>query len=316
VSPLATNAEDIVMNKSRDAFRTISEVAEWLGTPAHVLRFWESKFTQVKPVKRAGGRRYYRPADMELLGGIKTLLHDEGMTIKGVQKVLREQGVKHVAALAAEPVDYDDADDLSDEIEEAPFADVPEPDDIVVPFASPKAAVPQEQPISNLRWQSQRIKTSDRMRTRMMGLRPRFRKRRPKSRLHDRMLCQRIFGRRMRHQSVLDPLKRMTATAHCPISFNPRWSQTRTLSMTSLRNPSPPPKSIPPRPGPPHRSRPSCPKPTTMTRRRNQPHCLMSPTLTPSSLRPDALVTCRASNTCRGHNSKTLLRLRSNFAPD
>ncbi len=88
------------MSKSRDAFRTISEVADWLDTPAHVLRFWESKFTQVKPVKRAGGRRYYRPADMELLGGIKKLLHDDGMTIKGVQKVLRERGVKHVASLS------------------------------------------------------------------------------------------------------------------------------------------------------------------------------------------------------------------------
>ena len=82
------------MPKSRDAFRTISEVADWLETPAHVLRFWESKFTQVKPVKRAGGRRYYRPGDMELLGGIKKLLHEDGMTIKGVQKVLREQGVR------------------------------------------------------------------------------------------------------------------------------------------------------------------------------------------------------------------------------
>jgi DNA-binding transcriptional MerR regulator len=90
--------------KSRDAFRTISEVAEWLDTPAHVLRFWESKFPQVKPVKRAGGRRYYRPSDMALIGGIKRLLHDEGMTIKGVQKLLREQGVRHVASLSP-PVD-------------------------------------------------------------------------------------------------------------------------------------------------------------------------------------------------------------------
>ncbi len=71
------------MEKSRDAFRTISEVADWLGTPTHVLRFWESRFSQVKPVKRAGGRRYYRPADMELLGGIKKLLHDDGLTIRG-----------------------------------------------------------------------------------------------------------------------------------------------------------------------------------------------------------------------------------------
>lgn len=92
------------MTKSPDAFRTISEVAEWLDRPAHVLRFWESKFTQIKPIKRAGGRRYYRPDDMLLLGGIKRLLHDEGMTIKGVQKLLREQGIKHVAGLS-QPLD-------------------------------------------------------------------------------------------------------------------------------------------------------------------------------------------------------------------
>jgi len=107
------------MSKSRDAFRTISEVSTALDTPAHVLRFWESKFTQVKPVKRAGGRRYYRPADLNLLAGIKKLLHEDGMTIKGAQKLLREQGVKHVTALgetalsnsassvAKEPVDAD-----------------------------------------------------------------------------------------------------------------------------------------------------------------------------------------------------------------
>ncbi len=88
------------MAKSPEAFRTISEVAEWLDVPTHVLRFWESRFSQVKPVKRAGGRRYYRPADMELLGGIKRLLHDDGLTIRGVQKLLREEGVRHVAALA------------------------------------------------------------------------------------------------------------------------------------------------------------------------------------------------------------------------
>ena len=86
--------------KSPDAFRTISEVAEWLGVPTHVLRFWESRFTQVKPVKRAGGRRYYRPADMELLGGIRKLLHEDGVTIRGVQKLLREQGVKHVSTMS------------------------------------------------------------------------------------------------------------------------------------------------------------------------------------------------------------------------
>lgn len=87
------------MAKAKDAFRTISEVAEWLETPTHVLRFWESKFSQIKPVKGAGGRRYYRPTDMDLLGGIKHLLHEQGMTIKGTQKLLREKGVKHVASL-------------------------------------------------------------------------------------------------------------------------------------------------------------------------------------------------------------------------
>ena len=95
------------MDKSADAFRTISEVAEHLETPAHVLRFWESRFPQIRPVKRAGGRRYYRPSDVSLLTGIKRLLHDEGMTIRGVQKILREQGVRHVAGLSGDAVDDD-----------------------------------------------------------------------------------------------------------------------------------------------------------------------------------------------------------------
>ncbi|MCK8462665.1 MerR family transcriptional regulator [Aliiroseovarius sp. S1339] len=98
--------------KSPDAFRTISEVAEWLGVPTHVLRFWESRFSQVKPVKRAGGRRYYRPNDMELLGGIRKLLHQDGMTIRGVQKLLREEGVKHVAAMSP-PLDSDEMRDVT-----------------------------------------------------------------------------------------------------------------------------------------------------------------------------------------------------------
>lgn len=85
--------------KSPDAFRTISEVSEALDVPQHVLRFWEAKFTQIKPLKRAGGRRYYRPDDIDLLKGIRTLLYGEGFTIKGVQKVLREQGAKHVTEI-------------------------------------------------------------------------------------------------------------------------------------------------------------------------------------------------------------------------
>ncbi|SEW06314.1 MerR HTH family regulatory protein [Cognatiyoonia koreensis] len=87
------------MAKAPDAFRTISEVSDTLDTPAHVLRFWESKFSQIKPVKRAGGRRYYRPEDVALLAGIKTLLHTQGMTIKGAQKLLREKGIKHVQGI-------------------------------------------------------------------------------------------------------------------------------------------------------------------------------------------------------------------------
>ena len=136
------------MSKSPDAFRTISEVAEWLDTPAHVLRFWESRFTQVKPIKRAGGRRYYRPADMALLGGIKKLLHEDGMTIKGVQKVLREKGVKHVAGLS-DPVGIED-EAADEEIAEAPMIeiDAEEPAETVVPFpgGAPRALAAEPAP--------------------------------------------------------------------------------------------------------------------------------------------------------------------------
>lgn len=98
------------MRKAPEAFRTISEAAEALDTPAHVLRFWESKFSHVKPVKRAGGRRYYRPADIDLLSGIKLLLHDRGMTIRGVQKLLQEKGARHVTGLAPVVTEVLDAD--------------------------------------------------------------------------------------------------------------------------------------------------------------------------------------------------------------
>jgi DNA-binding transcriptional MerR regulator len=84
------------MSKAAEAFRTISEVADELDVQKHVLRFWEARFPQVRPMKRGGGRRYYRPEDMELLRGIRHLLHAEGYTIKGVQKILREQGIEHV----------------------------------------------------------------------------------------------------------------------------------------------------------------------------------------------------------------------------
>src|SRR6266550_5238724 len=89
------------IEKSAQAFRTISEVAAELDVPQHVLRFWESKFSQVRPLKRGGGRRYYRPEDVVLLKRIRSLLYSDGMTIKGVQKLLRESGAKAEAATPA-----------------------------------------------------------------------------------------------------------------------------------------------------------------------------------------------------------------------
>ncbi len=86
-------------NKAPDAFRTISEVADELDLPQHVLRFWEARFHEIKPMKRGGGRRYYRPDDIDLLRGIRHLLYGEGYTIRGVQRILREQGVKFVQAV-------------------------------------------------------------------------------------------------------------------------------------------------------------------------------------------------------------------------
>ena len=88
-------------SKSVGAYRTISEVAEDLGLPQHVLRFWETRFPQVKPLKRAGGRRFYRPEDVALLRAVKALLYDDGYTIKGVQRMLRDQGPKAIKAFNA-----------------------------------------------------------------------------------------------------------------------------------------------------------------------------------------------------------------------
>jgi DNA-binding transcriptional MerR regulator len=87
------------VEKSPDAFRTISEAADELNLPQHVLRFWETRFSTIKPLKRGGGRRYYRPEDVLLLKGIRHLLYDQGFTIKGVQRILKENGGKHVVAI-------------------------------------------------------------------------------------------------------------------------------------------------------------------------------------------------------------------------
>ncbi len=128
------------MAKAPDAFRTISEVAEALHTPAHVLRFWESKFSQIKPVKRAGGRRYYRPDDIALLAGIKHLLHEQGLTIKGAQKLLRENGVKHVASLVGSPIPTEEADTVAASTIETP-----------PPTSEPEAVVTEESTVTPLK---------------------------------------------------------------------------------------------------------------------------------------------------------------------
>ncbi|MHB1110178.1 MAG: MerR family transcriptional regulator [Devosia sp.] len=105
------------MDKSPDAFRTISEAAEELDLPQHVLRFWETRFSNIKPLKRGGGRRYYRPEDVLLLKGIRHLLYDQGFTIKGVQRILKDQGIRYVIGIgegrvmepvARQPVDEEE----------------------------------------------------------------------------------------------------------------------------------------------------------------------------------------------------------------
>ena len=112
------------MEKAPDAFRTISEVAEELDVPQHVLRFWESRFREIRPMKRGGGRRYYRPDDIDLLRGIRHLLYGEGYTIRGVQRLLREQGVRFVQSVwqpgAPQPALQPEAvaDEATDEADE------------------------------------------------------------------------------------------------------------------------------------------------------------------------------------------------------
>ena len=115
------------MSKAPEAFRTISEAAAELDLPQHVLRFWETRFAQIKPMKRAGGRRYYRREDIDLLRGVRELLYDRGYTIKGVQKLLKERGVRYVGALGR------------GEVEDAapPVPDEPVPD---VMIGAPKRA--------------------------------------------------------------------------------------------------------------------------------------------------------------------------------
>ena len=117
------------MEKAPDAFRTISEVADEIDVPQHVLRFWESRFPQIRPMKRGGGRRYYRPDDVDLLRGVRHLLYGEGYTIRGVQRILREHGVTFVQTVWTAsidlPPDVDDDDEGVDEIAEEEDAEEP-----------------------------------------------------------------------------------------------------------------------------------------------------------------------------------------------
>ena len=103
--------------KSPEAFRTISEVSKDLSLPQHVLRFWETKFIQIKPIKRGGGRRYYRPEDIRLLKGIKSLLYNDGYTIRGVQKVIKENGTKKILRNEIENNSFTDADNNNNQIQ-------------------------------------------------------------------------------------------------------------------------------------------------------------------------------------------------------
>ena len=130
------------MDKAPDAFRTISEVADEIDVPQHVLRFWESRFTQIKPMKRGGGRRYYRPDDVDLLRGVRHLLYGEGYTIRGVQRILRDEGaafVQNVWRPGAELPPPPDADDEPESFVEESAQARAEPDLSLFSAASPRA---------------------------------------------------------------------------------------------------------------------------------------------------------------------------------
>ncbi len=131
------------MDKAPDAFRTISEVADEIDVPQHVLRFWESRFAQIKPMKRGGGRRYYRPDDVDLLRGVRHLLYGEGYTIRGVQRILRDEGAAFVQnvwrAGAAPPPPESEVDRAGDEFAEAAGGTRSGPDLALLNFSSSRA---------------------------------------------------------------------------------------------------------------------------------------------------------------------------------
>jgi DNA-binding transcriptional MerR regulator len=131
------------MEKAPDAFRTISEVADEVNVPQHVLRFWESRFAQIRPLKRGGGRRYYRPEDIDLLRGVRHLLYGEGYTIRGVQRILREEGLAFVQSVwRASAQALPEADEAEDEPQGSP-ATREEPQF----FAKPSSRPPPQPPV-------------------------------------------------------------------------------------------------------------------------------------------------------------------------
>lgn len=156
------------MDKSADAFRTISEVAAELDLPQHVLRFWETRFPQIRPMKRAGGRRFYRPGDVEILRAIRRLLYSEGYTIRGVQRILKERGARAVAAMgegpASEPADDGAMMTLAEAGEpydvEAPAEGRPQPGDLFSP--TPALALPLEA-VERLRAAARDLEECERM---------------------------------------------------------------------------------------------------------------------------------------------------------
>jgi DNA-binding transcriptional MerR regulator len=153
------------LDKAPDAFRTISEVAEEINVPQHVLRFWESRFAQIRPLKRGGGRRYYRPDDVDLLRGVRHLLYGEGYTIRGVQRILREQGlgfVQNVWRAGAEPPPPELEEDRAGDDEAEPHAATSLDEEAAVPATAasrpgrPAHAAPAAPPRLNVNTEGRR----------------------------------------------------------------------------------------------------------------------------------------------------------------
>ena len=131
-----------MLDKAPEAFRTISEVAEDLDLPQHVLRFWETRFTQIKPLKRGGGRRYYRPGDVDLLKGIRALLYGEGYTIRGVQRILREEGNGYVSSIGRGETEARKKDPRDLELDGVPKPGAARPAPRITKRAPPIGAAP------------------------------------------------------------------------------------------------------------------------------------------------------------------------------